>query len=400
MNPIISIIIPVYNGEKTLRKCLDSICNQTFKNIEIICIDDGSTDNSLCLLEEVASCDRRVKVFHNDNKGALAARKFGVLQAKSKYIGFVDCDDWIEPEMYSELYTYMFQYNVDIVSSGYVYEGNYITFHYDDLQEGLYEENDIQLLRENTIYNLKTKEVGIRGALWCKLFKKEILIQSQNRISDELSFSEDKMWVLTYLLDAKSAYIMHKTFYHYIANSNSLTQTADNNYLLKVHEVQQHFNKLYQHDNFSDNMRVQAELYLTELLYKGINSRLGFKNSNLFWLDPYYLDLIPSDSKIALYGAGDLGIAYYKQLKNRKDIDVVGGIVETVKEKAIEGLKTDLLADANFEQYDYILITVKNKTKANEVKQKLKAMNIPEDKILWFEQKEIFWKFAEINGWI
>ena len=95
-NPLVSIIVPVYNNEKYLRQCLDSITNQTFKDIEIILVDDGSTDNSASICEEYAKEDSRVVFIHSENKGVSNARNIGIDKSKGKFIMFCDSDDWLE----------------------------------------------------------------------------------------------------------------------------------------------------------------------------------------------------------------------------------------------------------------------------------------------------------------
>ena len=102
--PKVSVIIPVYNVEEYLRECLDSVVNQTLKEIEIICVDDGSTDSSLEILKEYAQKDNRITVIGTLNKNAGHARNIGISIARGKYLGFIDSDDYIEPTMYEELY--------------------------------------------------------------------------------------------------------------------------------------------------------------------------------------------------------------------------------------------------------------------------------------------------------
>ena len=101
-NPKVSIIIPVYNVEQYLPKCLDSIINQTLKDIEIICINDGSIDNSLSILKEYASKDDRIIIIDKENEGQGIARNLGIKKAKGKYIGFVDPDDWVDIQMFEK----------------------------------------------------------------------------------------------------------------------------------------------------------------------------------------------------------------------------------------------------------------------------------------------------------
>ena len=111
----VSVIIPVYNVEQYLNQCLDSVINQTLKDIEIICVDDGSTDNSFKMLEEYAQKDNRIKVIHQKNKGAAAARNEGLYIAQGKYLSFLDSDDFFEIDMLEQMYNCAEKYNTDIV---------------------------------------------------------------------------------------------------------------------------------------------------------------------------------------------------------------------------------------------------------------------------------------------
>lgn len=116
---LISIIVPMYNVEKYIKRTIESILNQTYSNVEVICVDDGSTDNTYQRLRFIAASDDRVKVFTKKNEGVTLARKFGFEQAKGKYIGFVDADDIIEPTMYEVLYNNIKNHNADISHCGH-----------------------------------------------------------------------------------------------------------------------------------------------------------------------------------------------------------------------------------------------------------------------------------------
>ena len=120
--PLISVIVPVYNTEKYLHRCVDSIINQTYQNLEIILVDDGSTDSSGCICDEYAKKDERIKVIHKENAGQGVARNIALEYASGEYVGFVDSDDWIDPRMYQTLYTYAVKDQSDIVVCGrYLY---------------------------------------------------------------------------------------------------------------------------------------------------------------------------------------------------------------------------------------------------------------------------------------
>lgn len=121
----LSIIVPVYKVEKYIRRCLDSIINQTFTDFELILVDDGSPDTSGEICEGYAKKDERIRVIHQENKGLSGARNTGVEVSKGEYIGFVDSDDWIELEMYEKLITAAEKYGADIVKCGLDYtDGN------------------------------------------------------------------------------------------------------------------------------------------------------------------------------------------------------------------------------------------------------------------------------------
>lgn len=393
----VSVIIPVYNTERWLAKCLDSVRNQTLQEIEMICVDDGSTDGSFRIMEEYAKKDSRIRIIQKKNGGLVSARKAGVELAAGQYTGYVDSDDWIEPEMYHRLYQLASQHQVDLVSSGYFFEGNYVTEHYDNVQEGLYDEKKIAQLRENTIYNLAAQDVGIRGSLCCKLFRTDLLKSVQRDVSEKLSFSEDKICVTSFILQCSCVYVLKQAFYHYIVHPSSMVHLADTKYLTYVNEIYQSFIKMYDHPAFTSAMRMQAELYITEQLYKGINSRLGFENENLFWLDPYYISQIPPNAKVVLYGGGKLGAAYEKQILKRKDLKLIGCVdpaYEKMQQDGMEVFSPEMLIHWD---YDIVLITVKNSTKAVDIRNDLEKEGIPHEKIRWYEQKEIFWKYAEAN---
>ena len=395
--PLVSIIVPIYNAEKYLEKCLDSIRNQTLKDIEIICVNDGSTDASLSILESYAKRDSRIKIISKENAGLVAARKTGVAEAKGKYIGYVDSDDWIEPDMYASLFELAEINQADMVTSGYFLEGNYTTVHLDTVEEGVYTGELIEYLRENAIYCTGKKEVGIRASLCCKLFRTELLRDVQAKIPNEITLSEDKLCLVTFLLECSSVVVEKKAYYHYRINTTSMTHEANTEYLLHMNRIYQYLIGLYSHKNFTEAMRTQVEIYIIERLIHGINTHIGLKNRNLLWVDPYWLNNIPENAKIVLYGAGDLGEKYKKQLASRKDVCYLGCVdfgYERFVDSAMKVESPEKLCEM---EYDYIVVTIKNPMKAQEIKEKLLEYAEPE-KIKWFRQDDIFWRFVESEG--
>lgn len=395
--PVVSIIVPAYNAVKTLKKCIDSILNQTLTDIEVIIINDGSVDETRTLLTDYSDRDSRVRVINKDkNEGLVAARKTGVEIASGEYVGFVDSDDWIESDMFESLYEYAKKHSVDMVSSGYFLEGNYTSICCDGIDEGIHSE-DMEYVRDSVFYVLGTNNVGVRSPVWNKLFRKCVLEKTLSHISNKVTECEDKMTLLSFLLEARSIYVSYKPFYHYIIQINSMSHKRDVDYLARIDNVYKQIVSFYDHPNFTPLMRQQAEMYITEMLYKGINSRLGFANKNLLWLDPYWMEEFAEGTKFVLYGAGDLGRAYLNQIENHGGFSYVGCIdfgYERLNEDAMNPQSPNAVKERD---YDYILITIKNSSKAEEVRKDLINSGIPEEKIKWFDQTEIFWKFAKYN---
>lgn len=395
---VVSVIVPVFNTAQYLRQCLDSLVNQTLRQIEIICIDDGSTDGSDEILDEYAAKYSSVKVIHKENGGVVSARRCGEAASNGEYIGYVDGDDWTDPEMFWQLYHCAIKNRAEMVASGYYLEGNYTSELYDGVEGGFYGEEKIRNLRENAIYCMPKKEAGLRGSLCCKLFLKKLLERIRFQVPADMQMSEDKMQMLACILECRSAYVLKKAYYHYRINPASSTHSENPSYLLCMDKVYQYIRKLYSHPNFTAVMRRQAELYMIEILLAGINTRLGFGIRNLLWFDPYWLESIPAGSRIVLYGSGEAGRKCRTQLLE-KGCHVYVGCIDF----GYAGLRDDILQIRSpeilsYTEYDYIVITVKNPAKAEQIRKGLEELGVEPERILWFEQRELFWRYAQAEG--
>lgn len=162
---MISVIVPVYKVEPYLRQCVDSILNQTYRDIEVLLIDDGSPDRCGEICDEYARKDKRVRVFHTENKGLSAARNLGLREAKGEYIGFVDSDDWIEPDMYEVLLTRLEENGADISVCGVWYEYKETRQNSRNIKDTIYA--DVEIMRAFLFQKLSNTS-------WNKLYKKEL----------------------------------------------------------------------------------------------------------------------------------------------------------------------------------------------------------------------------------
>jgi len=211
LEELISVIVPVYNVARYLNKCMKSIVNQTYKNLEIILINDGSTDNSGEICDEWKERDRRIKVMHKENTGVADTRNVGVERSVGRYITFVDSDDYIDEDFIENLYTYLVENNTDIVTSGH-YKETFLD------SKKLYSKNSYVENPEEILRSLLMRD-DIYICVWATLFKRELF--------EEVKFPKGKIcedFAVIYKLYDKAERIGHisKCGYHYIQRQDSI----------------------------------------------------------------------------------------------------------------------------------------------------------------------------------
>jgi glycosyltransferase involved in cell wall biosynthesis len=214
--PKISIIIPVYNAEKYLQKCLDNLINQTLQDIEILCINDGSKDKSLSVLQEYAKKDERIKVFTGENQGPAKARNTGLENAVGKYIMFCDSDDWYEPTMCEEMYNCIEKEKVDIVMC----DCDVVEIEANHLRN----KSDVDYVRLTSkgFHDVsKNCFVKIPCTLWNKIFKKSLI--DKYKISFPNGYlHDDDAFIRQYWSISLSYFGLNKKLYNYALRGNSI----------------------------------------------------------------------------------------------------------------------------------------------------------------------------------
>lgn len=211
---LISVIVPVYNVESYLEKCIESIQNQSYKSLEIILVNDGSTDSSGDICDKYAACDKRIRVIHQKNGGISSARNTGLEVANGDYIAFVDSDDYIELKMYEDLLNILKEYNLDIIDCGSFRDKNgMITGGCNDGQIEIYEKDDALRLAMHDGFT----------SVWNKLYKRDIVISI--RFPEGRKF-EDSAISYLYIANANRIGHINRSYYYYRLNLNSITQTS------------------------------------------------------------------------------------------------------------------------------------------------------------------------------
>lgn len=248
---LISVIVPIYNVERYLTRCIESIINQTYKNIEIILIDDGSTDNSKYICQQYAKKDQRIQLISKKNEGVSSARNIGINLSRGKWIVFVDSDDWIDYKFCQKLYDEAIASNADIIMCGY----NRI---YEKKKEIINCKKDRITYNKNE-YLIKILNVQ-NGYGFChmKLIKKECI--KNIRFDENIKVAEDALFNIKLVHNINKVSILGQALYNYVFNCNSVVRKYDedypNNYLRAMIQMKKYILK-----NFKENIEIQKSYY-------------------------------------------------------------------------------------------------------------------------------------------
>lgn len=217
MNPMVSIIIPVYNAEKTIRRCVDSVLNQEYKDTELLLVDDGSTDLSGQICDEYARKDSRVCVIHKENTGVSDTRNLALERARGIYLQFLDSDDWISPDATSLMVRAAGESGCDMVISDFYRVVGERVSHKGDIEPGGL------LTREEFAGFMMEKPADFYyGVLWNKLFRRALVEENGLRMDKTISWCEDFMFNLEYIRHTKTIYALHVPIYYYVKTKGSL----------------------------------------------------------------------------------------------------------------------------------------------------------------------------------
>lgn len=255
MNKLVSIIVPVYNVENYVEECIKSIVNQFYKNLEIIIIDDGSTDNSAKIIKKWEKIDSRIKYIYQQNKGLSGARNTGIVHAKGVYVQFVDSDDVISPEMTNILVKNLETTNADISVCDYESFNDKYLF---DNNENIVYEYDSHEAMIMILKDIKLKQVA-----WNKLY---LLDEIKNNLFPEGKYHEDVFWTYKSIGKAKKICYCPKKLYGYRQRAGSIMNTNYNKKRFDIFEALEE-RYIYISKNYPDLVLLAKESYANTCLY-------------------------------------------------------------------------------------------------------------------------------------
>lgn len=218
---MISIIIPVHNGEKYVKKCIESVLNNTYKDLEVIIVENASSDRTLDICNEYSKCDSRIKVISTKEKGLSHARNVGLKYACGEYIAFVDADDYVSPYLYEKMITCMEKNNADLVFCDYMIGEN---------KEYKFDINETVKERSFTVdeylHNVYLKAAQQYTVVWNKLFKRQLM--KGIKFDEEIKYFEDRLFVIQYVSSVFQIYFIDfPLYYYYRGNESSICLSAN-----------------------------------------------------------------------------------------------------------------------------------------------------------------------------
>lgn len=348
----VSIIVPIYNVELELRKCISSILAQTYKDIEVILVDDGSPDNCGAICDEFASKDRRIVVIHKENGGLVNARKSGLEKSTGSFISYVDGDDWIEEDFIQNLVDCQKKYNVDIVAAGFSKDiGDISDEHANVIPSGFYDKQRMiaeiyprMICAGNYFY------FGICSYVWNKLFKKELLYDCQMAVDPRISIGEDTAVVYSVLLKSNSLYISENASYHYYQKAFSMLKSMDS-----LEKEKEKIGWLYNYlvnslkDTPSEyNVMGQIERYIESLRIIRYGETKDPSQNRFFNVDPA--------TRVAIFNSGIVGQNIYSIYAAKKIAPITGWFDKDAKFYQAHGLNVKYFDEIPNTEFDKIII--------------------------------------------
>lgn len=392
MDVKISVIIPIYNVEEYLPQCIDCIISQTYKNFELILVDDGSTDSCSEICNRYLKRDRRIRYVHKTNGGQISARKAGTDVATGEYILFVDSDDWIDVDEIEKLVEILRQNNYpDVIAFGLIeeYENDSI-YRKNGVDAGMYLEEKLSQFKQKILMTDIFFEWRIHPSLCNKLVKGSLLKQNIYNIPNIITYGEDAICSFLCILKATSVYVCDYAPYHYRQRQGSVVKDQ---YELPREMFKEIYNVLNSAFCGMQKNLQDLKLYLFFILMlKGYS----YLTSDELLLFPF--KDIEKKSRIVIYCAGGFGKILYRYVSGLKDCKVIGWTDTMAEQYQIQGFNVQKVDEVLEVEFDYIVIAILKESIAEEIARGLCEKGIPIQKIKYIKKEMLL--EMELPGWL
>ena len=380
----LSIIVPVYNNKNYLMQCIDSIINPKLRDIEIILVDDGSTDGSGAICDKYCDLDERIQLIHQENRGCLYARLQGLKESSGEYVGFVDSDDWIASDMYELLMYVAKTKNCDIVSMGYTTVfGTGEKGRNDGTLFGLYEKGiNLNILLYSMMYDLEKQERGVQPSLCSKVFKRKLLEDAYASVDQSITLGEDAAIFYPCCLNANKVFIMEEYKYYYRVHNKSMCRNVNINVFDQVYVFYNYMMKTIGEYEEQYSLVKQLKMYIWTFISPGLKQIFDIQVGSVY-LFPYVM--VEKNSNIILYGAGEVGQAFHLQILDNCYCNIVAWVDKNKCDKR-NIIHTKQIINL---EYSKIVIAVKERKVADEIIEELNMLGINIKNIVWDKPRKI-----------
>lgn len=378
---LVSIIIPIYGVEIYLKKCIESVLNQSYSNLQIILVNDGSKDNCAEICDYYSKLDPRIIVIHKENEGLVNARKSGLSIAHGEFVTFIDGDDWVGENFIFNLVQPTIKFNTDFTIAGYMRE----FYGKEDkiipkLAIGYYtKEQLLEYILPNAIFNGIFFQHGISTYVWNKLFKLHKLKYYLSIIDKNIIMGEDAALTYPYLFNCDNLYITDATDYFYRQRPNSIVKSVPN-LNLEYSQLSLLFKHLKKH--ISKFKHIDLEIQLKLYFFSQVLIRSGGVINDDIKTIPFLN--IETAKDIVIYSSGSFGQHLISSLRKLNYYNIVSWIDEDHIESQIFGLEVNSIDHILEVDFDLVLIASIDEKYTNSAINKLKNLGLANNKISSF----------------
>lgn len=392
----ISVIIPIFNAESTLRRCLDSVVNQTYHDLEILLVDDGSTDKSGSICDEYRKNDPRIQVIHDKNNGSVKARKKGLELCHGNYVAFVDADDYIELQMYDTWIKKIGHNDIDMAYFGSVNEkgGKKISYERmtcDQIKEFETNEEKFNYLLDSFLN--RNSDGKYSFDLFSKLYKRELINKCMKKVPDKQQQGEDLLCNIRCLFESNKILIANEPLYHYQISAHSLSHTSKSNQIISAIGLSKNIIDLMDEYGLLNSLNDETAEFIHCLMCEKLRVEERISHIRIYEFDDIQL---LKGKKICIYGAGIVGRDYFDQLIHEKDIQILATLDQNAEKITNTCMHVIKPSEFNYAETDIILIAIVDEDLRDLITKWLTEHGADSEKIVWRKPKRT--RSILING--
>lgn len=378
INPLISVIVPIYMIDHYVGLCIESILNQTYKNLEIILVDDGGRDRCPEICDLYHSKDKRIKVIHKPNGGLVSARKAGLQQSNGSYITYVDGDDWIGPGFIEGLVTAALTSDANMVCAGFTRDlfSKSVSFT-DTIDAGIYEGRKLIELLKCMISRPPFYRPGISTYVWNKMFRRDVLLDTQSMVDNRICIGEDGAVTYPALSKCKKVAVIDNVAYHYRQREDSMLKQSAS-YNSEARKLKYLYEYLMRWSRSTDpelNTASQITDYVLSIALIRSGGRLPQDDYSTF-------DGVCYGENVVIYSAGTFGQQLVNRFKETEHCNVIAWLDDDYWEYRRCGLNVDPVESVTKLSFDYVLIATVDQLIAEKVSTRLRDFGVSDKKIL------------------